>query len=441
MKSIFTPLKDNGFTTLKIRYDYKTDKIKFFCAKEWENDLDFKRYNTDFDAESILTDEAIYMNTEQVKELYEKYDLTDYLEEVTELLRKGKHYGMECYYNAKHNIRFMCNQHSRKLGINNLYQATMAGGIRRHGFEDEEIDVIIDGLNLGRAMSFKNIAAGINFGGCKTTVHMDPLNLDDLDVLGFLAFAIDRSRTMTGPDMNFPTEMADIINEHFSLQYTSGPSSPLGESGKPTAFGTYLSLKEAVKFKTGKDSLAGMSIAIQGLGAVGRYMAEHFLSENVKLYVTDINADRVEELIKNNPQSDIIHVKEDILKIEADIFCPCAIGGIIHEENIKDLKFKYIFGPANNQLRASSQEEEIKLSKLLDEKGILFVTEWWHNAAGVMSGEEHYVHGKNASYDNLLKKIEETLPKKTLECLIKSKELGITPCEYVYKECENIIYG
>jgi glutamate dehydrogenase/leucine dehydrogenase len=81
---------------------------------------------------------------------------------------------------------------------------------------ERELDVIVDGLNLGRAMSFKNIAAGLDFGGCKTTVQMDPHDFDDLEALGFLSFALDRCRTMTGPDMNFPTEMSDVINAHFS---------------------------------------------------------------------------------------------------------------------------------------------------------------------------------------------------------------------------------
>jgi len=439
--SLFTPLKEEGLTTLKINYDYKTEKVRFYCAKEWEPNLDFSHYNKDFYVESILTDSARYLNTAEVRELFSKYNLAEYLDEVVGLLRMGKHFGMECYYNNKFNIRFMCNQHSRKLGVNNKYHATLAGGIRRHSFDDPEIDVIIDGLNLGRAMSFKNIAAGINFGGCKTTVHMDPLDLKNMDMMGFLGFAIDRCRTMTGPDMNFPTEMADVMNEHFSVQYTNGPSSPIGESGRPTAYGTYLALKQAVKFQTGSESLKGMSVAVQGLGSVGWYMAGHLLEEKVKLYVTDINKQRIEDLVKKNPGADITAVDGDILNVEADIFCPCAIGGIIHEGNIPNLKFKYVFGPANNQLRASSQDEEIRLAKLLAARGILFQTEWWHNAAGVLCGAEHYFYGNEAKYENVVRKTEQIIPVKTWENLNKAKELGITPAECVYKTCQDTIYG
>lgn len=441
MNSLFTPMKAEGLTTLKINYDYKTDKVRFYCAKEWEPTLDFSHYNKDFYAESLLTDDAKYLNTSEVIALYKKYELSDYLDEVVDLLRQGKHFGMECYYYDKYNIRFMCNQHSRKLGVNNKYHATLAGGIRRHGFEDPELEVIIDGLNLGRAMSFKNIAAEINFGGCKTTVHMEPLELENMEMMGFLGFAIDRCRTMTGPDMNFPTEMADVMNEHFSVQYTNGPSSPIGESGRPTAYGTYLALKQAVKFNSGSDRLNGMSVALQGLGSVGWYMAEHLISEGVKLFVTDINKQRVEDLKKEYPNADIESVDGDILSIEADILCPCAIGGIIDENNIPNLKFKYVFGPANNQLKATNQNEEIRLAKMLADRGILFQTEWWHNAAGVLCGAEHYLYGNEAQYEEVVRKTEKIVPVKTWENLNKAKELGITPAECVYRTCQETIFG
>lgn len=442
MESLFTPLKKEGLTTLKIQYDWKTDLVKLYAGKEWEPDIDFTRYNKDFYVESILTENAVYLNTGEVRKLFAKYGLEDYLNEVIGLIRKGKHFGIEAYYYDKYNIRFMCNEHSRKLGLMNKRHATLAGGIRRHGFEDKELDVIIDGLNLGRAMSFKNIAAGIDFGGCKTTVHMEPLDLGNLEMLGFLAFAIDHCRTMTGPDMNFPTEMADIINGNFSMSYTSGPKSPLGETGKPTAYGAYLALKQAVKFRTGSESLDGMSIAVQGLGCVGWYMAGYLAEEKTKLYVTDVNEKRAEQFIAEHPGCDVTYVAPaDILKLEADILCPCAIGGIITEENIPTLKFKYVFGPANNQLRASSQDEEIRLAKMLDERGILFQTEWWHNTAGVLCGAEEYLFGKDATYENLIKKVEAIVPTKTWDNLNKAKKLGVTPAECVYLTCQETIYG
>lgn len=238
MRSITTPMKAEGLTTLKIRYDFKTDKFKMEAMKQWKPDLDFSQYNKTFYVESILTDDVVYYNTKQVRELFKKYDLEDYLDDIQELLRKGKHFGIEAYYHEGMNILYMSHQHSRKLGINNKLHATLAGDIRRHDKNEEEIDVIIDGLNLGSGMTFKNVAGNIDMGGCKQTVTMDPIDLTDLNVIGFLGFCIDSCRTMTGQDMNFPTELADVENENFSMQFTNGPKySMLGETGKPTAYG------------------------------------------------------------------------------------------------------------------------------------------------------------------------------------------------------------
>ena len=103
--SLFTPLKAENLTTLKIRYDFKTGLVRLYAAKEWEKDLDFSRYNRDFIIDGIFTDEAVYLNTKEVWALYEKYDLKDYLNEVIDLLRAGKHFGIDAYYYEKYDIR------------------------------------------------------------------------------------------------------------------------------------------------------------------------------------------------------------------------------------------------------------------------------------------------------------------------------------------------
>ena len=441
-KSLFAPLKEHGLTNLKLRYDWKTGYTRLFAGRLWEPDLDFSKYNQDFYSESLLTDHALYYNDAQVRELYHRHSLTDYLESVFELMRLGKHFGIDCYYSDKFNIRFIGNLHSRVLGINNRRHATLAGGIRRHSFKDSELDVIRDGLNLSRAMTYKNIAAEIPYGGCKTTIHMDEVDLENMEMLGFLAYCLDSLRCMTGPDMGFPTKLADVMNDHFSSQFTGGPHGPLGQTGSPTAYGTYLAMKQAVKFMKGTEALDGISIAVQGLGSVGWAMCEYLLRENVKLFVTDTDQAIVERLLSVYPERSIEAVAPDrILFIRADILCPCAVGGIIREENIKDFHFKMIFGAANNQLNAFSNSEEIRLAKLLAEKGILYQEAWWHNTGGVLCGAEEYENGPKASIDNLERKIERIVPQKTWQNLTVAKELGLTPTESMYLTCEKQLFG
>jgi len=228
------------------------------------------------------------------------------------------------------------------------------------------------------------------------------------------------------------------MNEHFTMQYCGGPGSRMGDTAVPTALGAYLALKEAVRFKTGSNNLAGMTVAVQGLGAVGYSMAENLLSENARIIVADIDNKKIERLLAAYPNYEIkVADTSNIIFEEADILCPCAMGGIIGEEEIPKLNVKYIFGPANNQLRATNQDEEIRLAKSLDARGILFQTEWWHNGAGVLGAAMEYIQ---ETRENLEKRVREIIPARTWENLNRAKELGITPTEAAYLRCQDEIY-
>ena len=440
-KSLFIPLKEEGLTTMRIRYDFKTGIVRLYAGKEWEPDHDFAAYNHDWVIDGIFTEDARYLNTKEVWALFDKYGQTDYLNEVIDLLRAGKHFGIDIYYYEKYDIRYMMNEHSRKLGLLNKSHSIMAGGIRRHTYEEPEIEVIIDGLNLGRGMSFKNIAGHLPFGGCKATVTMDPLDLDNMEIMGFLAFALDSCRDMTGPDMNFPVEMSDVmIDQGYSMQYTGGVKAKTGATGTPTAYGVYLALLEAINFKEGVRSVEGKTAALMGLGAVGWYMGEHLLEGGVKsLVIADIDDAACSDFIEQHPGYDISVVPvSEILFQEVDILSPCAIGGIFDDETIPQLKCKYLFGSSNNGLKASSQEEEIRLAKLIEEKDILYTVEWWHNTAGVICGAEEYLYDGDA--ESLRKKVEDIMPSNMILALNGAKEQGITPTEFVYRYCEDLLY-
>lgn len=442
MKSIFKPLIGEGFTTLKIRYDWKKDQVRMEAMKEWESDLDFSLYNKEFYAEDILTENIKYLNTLQVRQLYKQYEMYEYLEQVLLLVKEGKHYGMECYYNEKKDIRFICHQHCRKTGLNNRLHAMYLDGIRRYEPEDDEFAMIQDGLNISRGMSFKLLAANLPFGGSKSMVQMPPVDLDDTETLGFIAYAFDKCRCMTGADMKFPTALADVQNEHFSMNFTSGPKSPLGETGKPTAYGVYETLKKAVQFKEGTESLAGKKVALMGLGAVGWYMGENLLQEDVKLYIADINNERVKEFIEKHPDRGVEAISVvAALYMDVDIVSPCAIGNLVNRDNIDNLKCRYIWGSANGQITASSPEEEIEIAELLAERDIMFQTEWWHNTGGVICAGQEYLEGKNATYEKLIQYMDDNLPDATWNNLNEAKALGITPTENAYRVCKEFIYG
>jgi len=141
---------------------------------------------------------------------------------------------------------------------------------------------------------------------------------------------------------------------------------------------------------------------------VGYPLAELLIKkERCPLIVSDVNEAVIRRLKEDFPEADVSVIDPGtVLETPADIFAPCAMGGIISEREVPRLRYDIIFGSANNVLAAHSQEEEIALAERLAERGILYQVEWVHNIAGVMAGYEEYMHGKDADRGRLYAHIE-----------------------------------
>jgi glutamate dehydrogenase/leucine dehydrogenase len=431
-----------SLTCLSISHDWRSERVCWRASYEWDGSVPWKGYQKTFTFEDCLTASPRYFGHEAVLGMFRANDSEGVREEIEGLLKAGRHQGIDFLREPNLDITFMNNMHSNVLGIKNGMHAIRAGGIRRHPLTDPEMEVIVDGLNLARAMSFKNGAAKIPFGGCKCTVHSDVISMEDMERLGFLAYCLDRSRFFTGPDMGFPPELADVFHEHFTANITGGKKGPLGPTGTPTAYGVYLAIKAAAEFRYGDVHLREKRVLIQGLGAVGFPLAELLIKkERCSLIVSDVDATAVERLKETFPEATITVVApETVLDTLADIFAPCAMGGIISEREIPRLQFDIILGSANNVLAAHSQEEEIALAERLAERGILYEVEWVHNIAGVMAGYEEYMRGKEADRARLFTHIERVCGFGVKQNLQEAKHLGITPTEYAYRQIEKKIY-
>lgn len=440
MNSIFSMMDTDGLTTLKIRYNYKTHTFRFFAGCEWDEDFDFSRYHRDFIIEDILIKESVFFNTVQVETLFHERGMDGYMDQIKELMVKGKHFGMDFYYHKKQDIKFIMHEHSRKRGLFNKSHGTMAGGIRRYSPETSEMQVIKDGLDLSRGMSYKNIAAGVPAGGCKATVLMKALDLENLEVMGFLAYVVDLCRNMTAPDMNLPAEMSDVMTaKKLSAQYTGGKQSKTGLTGEATAYGLVLSMKEAVGFGEGCTSLEGKKVVLIGLGAVGQPAAKYLLEEGAHVILAVRDKPKAEAFVRHcgYSQLGIIHPSE-ALQEAADILCPCGAGGIISKEDIPNLTCKYLWGAANNQLKTETPEDELEMAQMLADRGILYQPEWWHNCAGILCGaEEYYCDGDK---NTLQSKIQKILPENTRKILKLARESGVTPTQACYDYCEKLLY-
>jgi len=439
---VFTVMQKRGLTTLEIFQNIKEDKFLLRGAREWDDDLQFSKYATDFTYLDVLTKDYKAVGTETLAADFKELGLKDYLERLEQLLREARHEGIEFYYHHRKDIRVAFCKHSVTVGLQNRWHVIRAGAMRRHELDEPEIDVIIDGLNLSRAMTYKNAIASLPYGGCKTVIQCKPVQLDDLETIGFLSYVSDRCRCFPGADMGLDDEMVDIIRERYTKNFVGGTRSPLVSTGTPTAYGEFLAIKEACDFVYGSRDLRARKIALQGLGHVGYPLVEYLLGDGAELIVTDIDLAKVHKLQQKYGSDSVKYVAPDeIYTVDADVFSPCAMGGIITEDRIPRFKFKIIIGGANNQLKTTSKEGEIELAKKLADAGILFVVDWAHNTGGVIAASVLWQLQEEATEEQLKPKIE--LPCRTnfRNLLEEARETGKTPTELVYEKVEAMVYS
>jgi len=360
-------------------------------------------------------------------------------------MRKGRHQGVDFWLHPTRPILVISNMHSNVLGVANRQHAVRAGGIRRHELEEPLEDVLVDGLNLARGMSFKNAAAQIPFGGSKICVASAPIAADDSEAMGFLAWCIDRSRSFTGPDMGFEPRHADVLRERFTQNIVGGSQGALGPTGGPTAHGLFLALSEAVAHHIDRPSLSGLRVALQGLGAVGAPFGKALLKADVaELRVADHDRGRVDAFLSSvsaeaRERTSVVE-PDQILFQGVDIVSPNAIGGILDPDVIDRLRCRIVMGAANNQLAASSQEDELALAARLAARGILFQVGWMHNAAGVIAGCEEWRHQEAAQMDRVIIHLERVCRDGVRTNLEEARTAGCTPTEMAYKRIERQIY-
>ena len=136
-------------------------------------------------------------------------------------------------------------------------------------------------------------------------------------------------------------------------------------------------MKAAVKHKFGQESFSGLKVAVQGMGNVGRYVCKNLVEAGAKLIVADVNPKAVDRAIEEFGAKAV--APDKIYAQEVDIFSPCAMGGILNDNTIGQLKASIVAGVANNQLA------EARHGQLLHDKGILYAPDYVINAGGMLN--------------------------------------------------------
>jgi leucine dehydrogenase len=266
---------------------------------------------------------------------------------------------------------------------------------------------VTDALRLSRGMSFKNAMAGLPLGGGKGVV-LAPERGATISEAQLAAFgeAVESlgGRYVSAEDVGMSEDRMKVIatrTRHVSGLPVEGGSAG-GDPGPYTALGIYLGVKAAAKRALGADSMAGVHVAVQGVGSVGGGLARRLAADGAKLTLADVNHDKAAALAAELG-ADAVGADE-ILRVSADIVSPNALGAILTAESIAALDCKAVAGGANNQLATRADGDRVHA------RGILYAPDYVINAGGIINvGLEYLGHGDRAEVEARIAKIPERL--------------------------------
>jgi leucine dehydrogenase len=268
--------------------------------------------------------------------------------------------------------------HSTKLG-------PALGGTRFWQYATDD-EAITDALRLSRGMTYKNAVAGLHLGGGKSIIIGDNKTKDREKIFRAHGRFVESlgGRYITAEDVGTSTK--DMSYVQMETSHVAGLAGKSGDPSPVTAHGVFRAVQASANRKWGSDSLEGKTVAIQGCGSVGTYLAKELSAAGAKLIVSDIDSAKAARVAQLTGAK--IVDGDAIFTADADIFSPCALGGIINDTTIPKLKVEIVAGGANNQLL------EERHGDALQAKGILYAPDYVANAGGVIN-----VYGEVVGWD------------------------------------------
>jgi len=260
------------------------------------------------------------------------------------------------------------------VGVHSTVLGPAVGGTRMRVYPTPA-DGLRDVLRLSAAMTQKLAGTGFPRGGGKAVLAV-PGELPTGEVrdrllrrYGKLVASLGGTYRTAG-DMNIKPGDLDVVSE--TCPWVYGGSSSGGDSGPGTARGVFHGIRATVEHVFGSDDLAGRSVLVQGVGAVGANLARELAAAGAQVLVSDVDEARATATGFETVAPGAV------IGFEVDVLAPCAVGAILNSETIPLLNCRAIAGAANNQLAEPSDAE------LLKERGIIFAPDYVVNSGGVI---------------------------------------------------------
>ncbi|MGF1476169.1 MAG: Leu/Phe/Val dehydrogenase [Geminicoccaceae bacterium] len=304
------------------------------------------------------------------------------------------------------------------------------GGCRMWSYASE-MDALEDVLRLSRGMSYKSALAGVPLGGGKSVIIGDPRHQKSDALLEAFGEAVEElgGRYVVAEDVGICE--ADVRVMARRTRHATGVALHDEASRDPspkTAWGVFRGLEAAVAHGLGRPSVAGLTVAVQGLGAVGWRLADALHDAGASLVVSDLNPARLDRA-RAEFGAEIVE-PESIVSADVDVLAPCALGAVINEDTIPRIKARLIAGAANNQLATAED------GRRLAERGILFAPDYVINAGGSIAVAHDYLG--TATEDQVWSQIETIFPR-TLDIFTRADAAGLPSDQMADRMAREII--
>jgi glutamate dehydrogenase (NAD(P)+) len=286
------------------------------------------------------------------------------------------------------------------------------GGIRYHP------DVTLDEVKaLAMWMTWKCALMGIPFGGAKGGVVVDPKQLSRGELERMTRRYTTEIINEIGPEKDIPAPdvgtdgavMAWIFDTysmnkgHSVLGVVTGKPLTIGGSlgrEEATARGALFCIRDAVAKRDGR--LDGMTVAVQGFGNVGSFLAKFLHEEGATVVaISDSRAalynakgiDIAAAFAHKREHGTLAGLKDadqitndDLLLLDVDILAPCALEQVITERNANEVRASIICEGGNGPVTPSADA-------ILEDKGVLILPDVLANAGGVVVSYFEWVQG------------------------------------------------
>jgi leucine dehydrogenase len=264
------------------------------------------------------------------------------------------------------------------IAIHDTTLGPALGGCRMYPYTSEE-DAIVDALRLARGMTYKAAASGLNLGGGKSVIIGNPEDKSE-ELLRSFGRYIETlgGRYIVAEDVGTSTE--DMEHIRIETSHVVGVDVTHGGSGDPspfTALGVLQGMRACAEEIFGSPSLEERTVAVQGLGHVGYHLCGLLHNEGANLIVTDLVAEIVERAVREFGAKPV--EPDEILSIPCDILAPCALGAVVNDISLPNLRCSIVAGSANNILL------ETRHGEALAERGILYAPDYVINAGGLIN--------------------------------------------------------